>query len=61
MLDDPPFKDNERGNPTPRVPTIIEDIIEEEEVDGNDNMERQVSKQDNHPLIDQSQPIDSIL
>jgi|LauGreDrversion4_2_1035121.scaffolds.fasta_scaffold59693_1 hypothetical protein len=36
LLDDMPQKEIEKTNPTPRVPTIIEDIIEEDEFECND-------------------------
>jgi len=39
LLDDCSNKEIEKTNPTPRVPTIIEDIIEEDEYEGNE-MER---------------------
>ena len=51
LLDD--FSGNEKVNPTPRVSPIIEKIIEEDENEGNE-MERQVSRQDYLPFIDQS-------
>lgn len=47
LLDDLPNRDAERANPTPRVPLIIEEIKEEDE-----DLERQVSKRDENPLID---------
>jgi hypothetical protein len=45
LLDDTSSgKEVEKTNPTPRVPTIFEKIIEEDEQEWNE-MERQVSKQ----------------
>lgn len=46
-------KEVEKTNPTPRVPTIFEKIIEEDEQEWNE-MERQVS---DVALMDQSKPV----